>query len=188
MIGVNEAKKGMILDLGGTLYQIIELHLFKLGKGNSEARIRLKLRDLRSGVTTEKVYQTSDNVPRVIVEKREVQYLYSDGDMHHFMDTETFSQMTMTREQLKDTLPYMKEGMTMHLTVYKDEPVSAELPITVDLKVADTPPSYKGDTTQGGGKPAKLETGLSVQVPFFVNIGDTVRIDTRTNQYVERVS
>lgn len=188
MVNTGDLKKGMVLDIGGTLYELLEYEHFKLGKGNSEARIRLRLRNMRNGQPTEKAFQTSDHFKRVVVETREAQFLYEDGGLYHFMDNATFEQWPFGREQLADLLPYLKEGSVVEVLTQDSQALTVRLPRTVELKVADAAPGFKGDTASGGGKPATLETGLTVQVPFFINPGDTVRVDTRTGQYLERVS
>jgi elongation factor P len=186
MIGVGELRRGITIELDGQLYTVLEYEHIKMGRGS--AQLRLKLRNLRTGATIERTFQASQRFNRVRLDHHTVQFLYSDDDTYHFMDTETFDQMALNREQLGDAVNYLKEGMTLQLLTYEGQPVSVELPITVDLKVEYTEPGFKGDTATGGTKPARLETGLTIQVPLFVNTGDVVRVDTRTGQYLERVS
>ncbi|MER3405832.1 MAG: elongation factor P [Chloroflexota bacterium] len=186
MIGVGELRRGITIELDGQLYTVLEYEHIKMGRGS--AQLRLKLRNLRTGATIERTFQASQRFNRVRLDHHNVQFLYSDDDTYHFMDTETFDQMALNREQLGDAVNYLKEGMTLQLLTYEGQPVSVELPITVDLKVEYTEPGFKGDTATGGTKPARLETGLTIQVPLFVNTGDVVRVDTRTGQYLERVS
>lgn len=186
MIGVGELRRGITIELDGQLYTVLEYEHIKMGRGS--AQLRLKLRNLRTGVTIERTFQASQRFNRVRLDHHNVQFLYSDGDMYYFMDTETFDQLALNREQLGDAVNYLKEGMTLQLLTYEGQPVSVELPITVDLKVEYTEPGFKGDTATGGTKPARLETGLTIQVPLFVNTGDIVRVDTRTGEYLERVS
>ena len=187
MINVNDLKKGIVLELDKNLYQVIDYQLFKLGKGNSEARIRVKLRDLRSGANTERVFQTSDRVPRAMVERRAAQFSYLDGEMYYFMDSESFEQVGFSKDTISDSVPYLKDGMGVVLVVHGEKPIGLELPITVDLKVVDTSPGYKGDTATNVMKAATTETGLVVQVPLFIHEGVTIRLDTRTGNYLERV-
>ena len=187
MINVNELKKGIVLELDKTLYQVTDYELFKAGKGNSEARIRVKLRDMKSGANTERVFQTSDRVPRAMVERRAAQFSYQDGEMYYFMDSESYEQVGFSKDTISDSVPYLKDGMGVVLVVHGEQPISLELPITVDLKVMDTSPGFKGDTATNVTKAATLETGLVAQVPLFVNRGDVVRLDTRTGNYLERV-
>jgi elongation factor P len=186
VIGVGELRRGITIELDGQLYTVLEYEHIKMGRGS--AQLRLKLRNLRTGVTIERTFQASQRFNRVRLDHHNVQFLYSDGDMYYFMDTETFDQLALNREQLGDAVNYLKEGMTLQLLTYEGQPVSVELPITVDLKVEYTEPGFKGDTATGGTKPARLETGLTIQVPLFVNTGDIVRVDTRTGEYLERVS
>lgn len=186
MIGVGELRRGITIELDGQLYTVLEYEHIKMGRGS--AQLRLKLRNLRTGATIERTFQASQRFNRVRLDHHNVQFLYSDDDTYHFMDTETFDQLALNREQLGDAVNYLKEGMTLQLLTYEGQPVSVELPITVDLKVEYTEPGFKGDTATGGTKPARLETGLTIQVPLFVNTGDVVRVDTRTGQYLERVS
>lgn len=178
----------MVLEFGRDLFEVISYEHFKLGKGNSEARIRLKLKDLRSGDATERVFQTSDHLPRAIVESREAQYIYEDSGLLYFMDSQTFEQMALSKKQLEDIVPYLKEGMIVEVLTRGETPVTVKMPITVDLKVVETGAGFKGDTASAATKPAKLETGVTIQVPLFVNSGGVVRVDTRTGLYVERVS
>ncbi len=186
MIGVGELRRGITIELDGQLYTVLEYEHIKMGRGS--AQLRLKLRNLRTGATIERTFQASQRFNRVRLDHHNVQFLYSDDDTYHFMDTETFDQLALNREQLGDAVNYLKEGMTLQLLTYEGQPVSVELPITVDLKDEYTEPGYKGETATGGTKPARLETGLTIQVPLFVNTGDVVRVDTRTGQYLERVS
>jgi elongation factor P len=184
MIGASEARKGIIIDLDGQLYNILDYQHIKIARGS--AQVRLRLRDIRAGHTIERTFQAGDKFKRVRLDERAAQYLYQDGDLYYFMDTETFDQTPLSSEQLGDALNYLKDGMTLTISRYGDETVGIELPITVDLLITETGPSYKGDTSQAGTKPAVLETGATIQVPFFVNTGDTVRVDTRDGSYVER--
>ncbi len=186
MIDSTEARKGVVIDLDGRLYYVLDYQHIKMGRGS--AQVRLRLRDIAAGHTIERTFQSGDRFPRVRLEERPAQYLYQDGALYYFMDQESFDQIPLNAEQLGTTLNYLKEGMTVQITIHDGQPLGLELPITVDLKVTDTGPSFKGDTAQAGGKPATLETGITVQVPFFVDIGDTVRVDTRSGEYLERVS
>lgn len=186
MISTGDLKKGITIELEGGLYQILDWQHIKMGRGS--AQVRLKLRDIRAGHTIERTFQAGEKFSRVRLERRSVQYLYSDGDLHYFMDSESFEQTMLSREQLGDATRYLKEGMSLELLFYKDEPISVELPNSVELEVVETGPGFKGDTATAGNKPAKLETGITIQVPLFVNNGDILRVDTRTGEYLERVS
>ncbi len=186
MIGVQDLRKGTtFIDDDGNLYVVLDYLHNKQGRGN--ATIKTKLRNLRTGSTIEKSFQSGGRVQDVRLDTHTVQYLYRDGDLYTFMDTETYEQPVLSSEVLGDHAEYLKEGMNLEILMYDGQPIDVQLPTTVDLKVAETAPGYKGDTASGGGKPAKLETGVSVTVPFFVNTGDTVRVDTRTGEYVTRV-
>lgn len=185
MINVGEIKRGIIIELDGQLQQIIDFQHIKMGRGS--AQVRMKFRNVRTGQITERSFQATEKFQRVRLDHRTVQFLYSDGDQYHFMDTESFDQIALTKDQLGDAVNYLKDGLTMELLSYNDQPIGVELPITVDLRIEHTEPGFKGDTATGGTKPATLETGLVVQVPLFVNQGETIRVDTRTGTYLERV-
>ena len=185
MISTGDLKKGITIELEGGLYQILDWQHIKMGRGS--AQVRLKLRDIRGGHTIERTFQAGEKFTRARLDRRAVQFLYSEGNLHYFMDSETFEQSALDAELLGDALSYLKEGMSLEILSYKDSPISVELPNSVELEVVDTGPGFKGDTAQAGNKPAKLETGVTIQVPMFVNNGDIVRVDTRTGQYLERV-
>ncbi len=185
MINVGEIKKGIMIELDGQLQQIIDFQHIKMGRGS--AQVRLKMRNVRTGQVTDRSFQATEKFQRVRLDHRTVQFLYADGDQYHFMDTESFDQIVLTRDTLGDAVNYLKDGLTMELLSYNEQPLGVELPITVDLKIEHTEPGFKGDTATGGTKPATVETGLVVQVPLFVNQGETIRVDTRTGTYLERV-
>ena len=186
MIGAGELRKGLTIEIDGTLYYILEYRHIKLGRGT--AQVRLRLRDIRTGATVEKTFQASQTFKKVDVEEHPARFLYKERDIYHFMDLETFDQYSFSKEDLGDMINYLKEDLEVEVSIYDGKPVGISLPTTVDLRVVETPPGFKGDTTQSGGKPATLETGLVVTVPFFIEVGDIVRVDTRTGEYVERVS
>lgn len=188
MISTGDMKKGQTVELEGKLYTVVEYQLFKLGKGNSEARIRIKFRDLLTGNPIERSFHTDARLPRANLERRPAQFLYSDGDLYHFMDSQTFEQFPLERRALADSVSYLSEGLSLQVLVHNDRPIGVELPINVDLKIAETGPAYRGDTASAGTKPATMESGLVVQVPMFLDTGDVIRLDTRTGQYVERVT
>jgi elongation factor P len=185
MITVGELRKGITIELDGNLYQVLDYEHIKMGRGS--AQVRLRLRDVRAGHTIDRTFQASVKFNRARVERVPVQYLYQDGDLYHFMNTETYDQVVLNRNQMGDAALYLTENATCDLLMYGDEPVGIELPAAVELTVAETEPWVKGDTAQGGTKPAKLETGLTVQVPLFINVGDRVKVDTRSGEYLERV-
>jgi elongation factor P len=184
MIDATEARKGVTIELDDQLYVILDYQHIKVGRGS--AQVKLRLRDIRAGHTIERTFQAGDRFKRARLEQKEAQYLYQDGDLHYFMDSETFEQTPLTAEHLGDALKYIKEGMKLIISRYGDEAIGIDLPITVELQIAETGPGYKGDTSQAGTKPAVLETGVTIQVPFFVNTGDIVRVDTRNGSYIER--
>jgi len=186
MIETGELRKGITIEIDDNLYQVLEVTHLKLGRGS--AQVRMKLRDLRGGHIIERSVQAGTRFARARVERQPAQYLYSDGGLHYFMNTETYDQFPMSTDQLGNALDYLKENGSCDLLIYGSEPVGAELPAAVELLVTETDPGVKGDTAQGGTKPAKLETGISVQVPLFINVGDVLKIDTRTGQYLERAS
>lgn len=185
MITTSELKKGLTIELDGGLYQILDWQHIKVGRGS--AQVRLRLRDIRGGHTIERTFQAGEKFTRARLDRHTVQFLYNDGDLYHFMDSETFEQSTLGREQVGDAVNYLKEGITLDILTYKDEPISIELPNSVELQVVDTDPGFKGNTATAANKPARLETGITVQVPLFVDNGEVVRVDTRTGEYLERV-
>lgn len=185
MITPGELKKGFAIELDDQLWTVIDYQHVKVGRGG--AVVRLKVRNLRSGFTTERTFPASERFRRIYLDRRKVQFLYSDDDNFHFMDVETFDQLQVSRERVGDDATYLKENTTADLLLYNEEPIALELPITVDLKVEYTEPGFKGDTATGGTKPAELETGRRVNVPLFVETGDVIKVDTRTGEYLERV-
>ena len=185
MISTGDLKKGVAIELDGELWQILDYNHIKMGRGS--AQVRIKLRNIRRGQTVERTFQAGEKWPRAFLEKRPVQFLYSDGGDYHFMELENYEQFTLTADQLADVAPYLKDGMTLDRTSYQGETIGVELPVTVDLKVVETEPGFAGDTQSGARKPATTESGLIVTVPIFVEPGDTIRIDTRTGEYQTRV-
>jgi elongation factor P len=186
MIETGDLKKGQTLEIDGTLYQVLDYQHLKIGRGS--AQVRMKLRDVRAGHIIEKSVQAGSRFTRARVERQPAQYMYSEGDLHYFMNTDTYDQFPLNSDALGDALDYLKEGGTCDLLLYGDEAIGIELPTAVELAVAETDPWVRGDTAQGGTKPAKLETSLTVSVPLFVNVGDVLKIDTRSGEYLERVS
>ncbi|GIW13212.1 MAG: elongation factor P [Tepidiforma sp.] len=185
MISTGELKKGATIELDGKLYSILDYAHIKMGRGS--AQVRIKFRDVRSGAIIEQTFQAGTKFQRARVERREMQYLYNDGEFFYFMNTETFEQIPVSAEKVGDAAKYLKENDTCEVVLYGDEVIGVELPITVELLVTDTEPGFKGDTATGGTKPATLETGLVVQVPLFVEPGTKIRVNTETGQYIERV-
>jgi len=185
MVGPNEFRNGMTVEWEGEPYIVLEFQQSQLGRGDTF--FRTKLKHLRTGAIIEQKFRDKDRFPRVRIDRVQMQYLYSDGERHFFMDLQTYDQLPLSEEQLGDALRYLKENAPLIVLMYENRPLGVELPTTVDLRVTETAPGFRGDTASGGGKPATVETGLSLTVPFFVNQGDLIRVDTRTGEYVERV-
>jgi elongation factor P len=183
MINATELRKGVIIEFEGKLYQVVEYQHVKMKR---TALAKVKLRDINAGHTIERSFQSDDRLVRARLDSRQMQYLYNDGELYYFMDQENYEQTPFTRHQLGDALDYLKEGNSVAVSSYKGKVIGIELPITVELEVTDTEPGFKGDTATAGNKPARLETGLSIQVPLFINIGDIIKVDTRTGTYLER--
>jgi len=185
MLGSTELRKGTIIELNDKLYQVVNYKHIKMKR---TALARLKLRDIVGGHTIEQTFQSDDKFIRARLDYRSMQYLYNDGDLYYFMDEENFEQLPLNSSQLGDAVNYIKEGMSLEISSYKDEVIGVELPITVELKVTDTEPGFKGNTATAGNKPAKMETGINIQVPLFINKGDVIKVDTRSGSYLERIS
>ena len=185
MISTGDLKKGVIIEMDNQLYAILDYQHQKIGRGS--AQVRMRLRNVRTGSISDTTVQAGTKFPRVRLEQRAMQYLYAEDQNYFFMDQETYDQIGLTAAQLGDTINYLKDGMVIQVSFYENEPVDVEPPINVELQVVETDPGFRGDTASGGTKPAKTETGLVVQVPLFVNQGETIRVDTRTGAYLERV-
>ncbi len=185
MIDVNDLRKGVTFELDGNIYKVLDYSHHKPGRGN--ATIRIKARDIRSGTTLEKTFQSGDRVQDIRLEFHNVQYLYNDGDTYYFMDQQTFDQNGISKDVIGDSAGFLQEAMECKLTFYKGEPLDIELPTSVDLKVVFAEVAVRGDTATGVTKKVKVETGVEVQCPNFVKVGDTIRVDTRTGEYVTRV-
>jgi elongation factor P len=184
VISAGEIKRGMTIELDGTLYQIVEFQHIKLGRGS--AQMRMKLRNVRKRDLIEKTFQAGDRFQRARLDHRNVQYMYHDGSQYHFMDTASYDQVALEEDQLGDAVNYLSDGMTVMLNEYEGEPIGVDLPASVVLTVKDTDLGLKGDTATGATKPATLETGLRVNVPLFVERGDKIKVDTRSGEYIER--
>jgi len=184
MIGIGDFRRGIVIELDGELYQVIDFQHIKMKR---TALAKVKLRGIKAGHTTERTFQNTEKFVRARLDYRDMQYLYQDGELYYFMDQENFDQIPLSATQLGNALNYTKEGMSLQVASYNDEIIGVEMPITVELEVTETDPGFKGDTATGGTKPATLETGVSVQVPLFVNTGDVIKVDTRSNTYLERV-
>ncbi len=183
-VGINQIKSGMAIELEGKLFLVVEWQHVKPGKGN--AFVRMKLKNIQLGTVINRTFRTNDKVEVAHIEKKNIQYLYSAKDMYEFMDQETYEHITLHREQLGHVINYLRENMEVTAIVYKNNIVSLEAPIFIDMKIVSTEPGIRGDTSRAGTKPAKIESGMTVQVPLFINEGTIVRIDTRTDKYVGR--
>ncbi|OEF95505.1 elongation factor P [Vulcanibacillus modesticaldus] len=184
MISTNDFRTGLTIEVDGDIWQVIDFQHVKPGKG--AAFVRSKLKNMRNGSVQEKTFRAGEKIPRAHIETREMQYLYNSGDEYTFMDTETYDQINLPVSRLEREIKFLKENMNVHIVNYKDEIIGIQLPNTVILEVLDTEPGIKGDTATGATKSATLETGLTVQVPLFVNVGDQLIIDTRSGEYVSR--
>lgn len=184
MISVNDLRRGTTLAIEGDVFSVVDFLHVKPGKG--AAFVRTTLRNVRTGAQTERTFRAGERVPRAHIDGRDMQYLYSTGTDYVFMDTETYDQLTLSEAQLGDAPKYIKENMTFEIQFFEGEPIGVELPTTVDLVITESEPGLRGDTASGATKPATLETGHIVQVPLFIEQGETVKIDTRTGLYVSR--
>ena len=186
MIDAGQLRKGIAIQLEGKIYQVVEFTHIKIGRGS--AQVKLRLRDARGGGVIERAFQATERFEPAFLDRRAVQFLYSDGDIYHFMDDETFEQMELSAEKLGDNVKYLKDGLSLDMLVHESDIVSVELPVAVELAVTETEPGFKGNTATGGTKPATLESGVVVNVPLFMSVGDVVKVDTRTGQYLEKAS
>ena len=184
MISVNEFKNGLTIEVDGELWRVVEFQHVKPGKGS--AFVRSKLKNLRTGAVQEKTFRAGEKVNQAQIDRKKMQYLYADGDNYVFMDTNTYEQLELPGSQIEEELKYMKENMVVSIIMFGTETLGVELPNTVDLEVKETEPGIKGDTSSGGSKPATMETGLVVQVPFFVSDGDVLTINTSDGTYISR--
>jgi elongation factor P len=185
MISTGDIRKGVVIELDGQPVRVLEWSHIKMARGS--AQVRLKIQNVRTGSITERTFQAGTRWPRARVEQRKAQFLYSDGDAYHFMDSENYDQFSIDRVLLGDDASYLKENTDVFVSSYEGEVLGVDLPVTVDLRVQNTDPGFAGDTATGARKAATLETGLVVQVPLFVNEGDLLRIDTRTGEYQTRI-
>lgn len=184
MISPNEFRTGLTIEFENSIYTIVEFQHVKPGKG--AAFVRTKLKNIETGAVTERTFNPRDKFEKAHIDRRLTQYLYSGDDAWHFMDTENYDQFALGPDELGEATKYLKENMELHLQFYRDKVIGVDLPVTVELTVVETEPGIKGDTASGGSKTAVMDTGLVVQVPLFINVGDVLRIDTRTGQYSER--
>ena len=184
MVTAGDFRNGVTFDMDGSVMQIIEFQHVKPGKG--AAFVRTKLRNVISGAVVERTFNPTDKYPLAHVERKDMQYLYTDGELYYFMDMESYEQLPIDSEKLGDAFKFVKEEMMCKVVSYKGNVISVEPPMFVELEVTETEPGFKGDTAQGATKPATLETGAQIKVPLFINIGDVLKIDTRTGEYLER--
>ena len=184
-IGYGDLRKGMAIELDGEPFVVVDYERTKMQQRAPVMRIRF--REIRSGRVLDRTFQGYDvKLTPANVDRRSAQYIYDEDGLYYFMDTETFDQVPLSTDQLSDALPYLSEQLTVQLVFFQDQPIAIDLPITVDLKVVDSPPGLKGDTATGATKPATLETGLQLQVPLFIDEGVTVKVDTRSGQFLSR--
>ncbi len=185
MISAGEFRNGITFELEGNVFQIVEFQHVKPGKG--AAFVRTKLKNVITGAVVERTFRPTEKMPKAHIDRRDYEYLYSDGDLFYFMDTETYEQMPLSNEQLGDSLKFVKENMVVKVLSYKGSVFGIEPPTFVELEVTATEPGFKGDTSTGAVKPATLETGVTINVPLFIDQGEMIRVDTRTGEYMERV-
>ncbi|NLK43642.1 MAG: elongation factor P [Tissierellia bacterium] len=184
MISAGDFRKGITFEMDGDVYQVIDFQHVKPGKG--AAFVRAKIRSVMSGVTKDVTFNPSERYPRAHIETKEMQYLYNDGQLYYFMDTETYEQLPLDKEAVEEAMVYLKENDNATVRFYKGKPFEVLAPNFVELEVIQTEPGVKGDTATGATKPATVETGATINVPLFVNIGDVIKIDTRTGEYLSR--
>lgn len=184
MISAGEFRNGLTIQYENNIYSVLEFQHVKPGKG--AAFVRTKLKNLKSGAVIEKSFRPSEKMPKAHIERKDMQYLYSDGELFHFMDTETYEQIGLSAEQLDDALKFVKENEVVKMLSHDGTIFGVEPPLFVELEITHTEPGFKGDTSTGATKPATVETGANVNVPLFVEIGDVIKIDTRTGEYLSR--
>jgi len=185
MATTSDFRNGLVINLNGEIYTIVEFLHVKPGKGG--AFVRTKLKKVTDGSGIDRTFRAGERVEEVRLEDREMEFLYKDDNLFYFMDSETYEQYSLTETQLGDNLEFLKENTVVTVKFHENDPLLVELPIFVNLQIVNTDPGVRGDTASGGSKPAKLETGAVIQVPLFVQNNSTVRVDTRTGEYVERV-
>jgi elongation factor P len=185
MISASEFKNGITIELDGNIFVITDFQHVKPGKG--AAFVRTTLKNLINGGIVERTFRPTEKMPRAHIDRKDMQYLYNDGQLYYFMDTESFEQMELDAADVGDTLSFVKENEMVKILTHNGNVFGIEPPIFVELAVTETEPGFKGDTATGATKPATVETGVSVKVPLFINVGDIIKIDTRTNEYLGRV-
>lgn len=185
MISAGDFRNGVTLEIEGNVYQIVEFQHVKPGKG--AAFVRTKLKNIINGGVVEKTFRPTEKFPQARIERVDMQYLYADGDLFHFMNVESYDQIALSQDDIGDALKFVKENEMVKVCSYNGNVFAVEPPLFVELEITDTEPGFKGDTAQGANKPAVVETGATVYVPLFVNQGDKIKIDTRTGEYLSRV-
>ncbi len=185
MISAGDFRNGITLDIDGNVVQVIEFQHVKPGKGSPF--VRTKLKNIKSGGVVEKTFRPTEKFPQARIDRVDMQYLYNDGSLYYFMDTETYEQIALNEDTIGDALTFVKENEMVKICSYNGDVFSVEPPLFVELEITDTEPGFAGNTAQGATKPAIVETGAQISVPLFVNIGDVVQIDTRTSEYLKRV-
>jgi elongation factor P len=185
VIDVNELRKGVTFTMDGEIYKVLTYQHHKPGRG--KATIRTTLRNLRTGTTRQHNFISGDRVQDIRIDKEKMQYMYSDGDFYHFMNVDTYEQIALSTAVIEEAIPYLKDNMEIEIAFFEGEPIDVNLPITVDLEVVEAEMAVAGDTATGATKQVNLETGLKVSVPLFVEVGDVIRVDTRTDEYITRV-
>jgi len=185
MITAGDFRNGVTFELDGQIFQIVEFQHVKPGKG--AAFVRTKLKNIVTGATIEKTFNPTDKMPKAHIERKDMQYLYNDGDLYYFMDLETYEQLPLGKDKVVDALKFVKENDVVKILSHKGNVFGIEPPTFVELKITATEPGFKGDTATGATKPATVETGAVIKVPLFIDNGDVIKIDTRTGEYIERV-
>lgn len=185
MVSASDFKKGLTFEMDGDVFVVVDFQHVKPGKGS--AFVRAKIRNIRTGSLVERTFKPEDKFPKAMIETKEMQYLYNDGTLYYFMDPETFDQIPLGLDKVEDAVLYIKENMNATIKFFKGEAFSVEPPNFVELLITECDPGVKGDTATGASKPATVETGAVITVPLFVNLGDTIRIDTRSGEYMSRV-
>jgi elongation factor P len=186
MITANELRNGKAFELDGELFVVTSFQHIKPGKGSPF--VRIKMRGIKSNSTIERTFRPDEKIQDAYLENKKMQYLYKDGDHYIFMDTENYEQLSLSEKELEEESNYLIENNFVDIVFYNDQAIGVELPTSINLRVASTEPGYRGDTAQGGSKPATLETGLEIQVPLFIEEGDLLKVDTRSGEYIERVN
>ena len=185
MYDTSDIRKGLKILHNGDPYIVVDFQFVKPGKGT--AFTKTKIKNMITGAVLDMTYRSGEKLQPANCEELSMQYLYNDGNLYHFMDNETFDQMTLDKTILGEALGYLKEGSNLEIVICEGNAIGIDLPVSVELQVVETGPSFKGNTASAGSKPAKIETGITIQVPFFINTGDNIKIDTRTGEYLERV-